>query len=102
MMCQQRAGNSIPITESHPKALLWLVGKATPEHHPAHVALSDLTEYVVRDSFSEASEHERDASLGATAAFAMESRFGEWRNLYALEPKPITPLNPPPAYWMPL
>jgi hypothetical protein len=101
MMCQQRAGNRIPITESHPKALLWQLGKATTEHHPAHVTLSDLTEYVVDDNVSEASEHERDATLGAIAAFAMESRFDEWRDLYSLEPNPITPLNPPPGYWMP-
>jgi predicted nuclease with RNAse H fold len=102
MMCQQKTAKAIPITEAHPKALLWLVGKATAEGRPDSIAMSDLNEYVDVSAIQETSAHERDAVLGAIAAFAMESRLVGWRDLYLLEPNPITPLNPPPGYWMPL
>jgi predicted nuclease with RNAse H fold len=102
MMCQQKTAKGIPITEAHPKALLWLVGKATCNCPPVDIAMSDLNEYVVGSRVQGASDHERDAVLGAVAAFAMESRLMEWRDLYGLEPDSITPLNPPPGYWMPL
>jgi hypothetical protein len=58
--------------------------------------MSDLGEYVEGSRVQGASDHERDASLGAVAAFAMESRLTGWRDLYAQEPAPITPLDPPP------
>jgi hypothetical protein len=102
MMCQQEPDRRIPITESHPKALLWLVRKATPERRPADVVLSNLNEYVVGNNLQGARDDERDAALGAVAAFAMVSRLGGWRDPYALESNPITPLRPPPGYWMPL
>lgn len=101
MMCQ-RSANGAPITEAHPKALLWLAGKATSARPPVDVAMSDLGEYVVGSKLQGATDHERDAVLGAVAAFAMECRLTGWQDLYALEPHPITPLDPPLGYWMPL
>lgn len=101
MICQ-KAGKEIPITESHPKALLWLVGKATCSRPPNELALSDLREYVVGSAIQGASDHERDAVLGAVAAFAMDSRIDGWQDLRAFDPDSITPLDPPPGYWMPL
>jgi hypothetical protein len=62
--------------------------------------VSAIGEYVEGSKGQAATEHERDAVLGAVAAFAMESRLTGWRDLYALEHDSITPLNPPPAYWM--
>lgn len=104
MMCQQKTAKGILITEAHPKALLWLLpGKATSARPPVDVAMSDLGEYVAGSKqLQGATDHERDAVLGAVAAFAMESRLAGWRDLYALEPHSITPLDPPPGYWMPL
>ncbi|MGD0903490.1 MAG: DUF429 domain-containing protein [Terracidiphilus sp.] len=102
MICQRRLPKGLSITEAHPKALLWLVGKATPAHRPGDVALIDLSEYIVGDKVQGANDHERDASLAAFTAFAMESQLSGWRDLYALEIGAITPLDPPPGYWMPL
>lgn len=102
LLCQTNAVENIPITEAHPKALLWLIGKATPGNRVVDVAMSDLSEYVIGGRVQGAGDHERDAALGAFAAFAMDSQLIGWRDLYVLEPGSITPLNPPPAYWMPL
>jgi hypothetical protein len=101
MLCQQEA-RGILITETHPKALLWLERKATCEHTQISVAMSDLNEYFAGDSVKGASDHERDAGLSAIAAYYMVSRSMRWQDLYVFEPCPITPLNPPPGYWMPL
>ena len=98
MLCRQKSGGELPITEAHPKALLWLLGKGGP----SGVSMGDLGEYVRAEASHGNIEHERDAVLGAVAAFAMESRRTGWRDLYGLEPNSITPLNPPPEYWMPV
>jgi len=102
MMCHEAFGAEARITESHPKALLWLLGEATPDRLPANVALSDLNKYVCGAPVRGASEHERDAALGAIAAHAMESRQVGWQDLFALEAAPITPLHQTPGYWMPI
>jgi hypothetical protein len=81
MMCQQKAAKGIPITEAHPKALLWLVGKATSKRPTADIAMSDLGEYVVGSRVQGASDHERDAVLGAVTAFAMKSRLMGWQDI---------------------
>jgi predicted nuclease with RNAse H fold len=93
MICRQRIARGILITEAHPKALLWLVGKATRRHSPTSISLSDLSEYVVGNRVEGANDHERDATLGAIAAFAMKTRLIGWQDLYALEPNSITPLE---------
>jgi predicted nuclease with RNAse H fold len=100
MMCRQRFADGILITEAHPKALLWLLGKATSGLPPRGVMMGDLNEYVAGNIVEGASEHERDAVLGAIAVFAMESQRTGWQDLYSFDS--ITPLNPPPGYWMPL
>ena len=76
-----------PITEAHPKALLWLLKTCD---------LSDL----VDGANPTASEHERDAVLAAYAAW-MGPR-ADWRNLLEDEPRPVLPLGTPVKYWMPL
>ena len=79
---------AVPITEAHPKALLWLL---CPEES---AQLTQLT--------NGRSEHERDAVLAAFAAWSMYRRAPGWRNLYCDEPKPILPLGTPVSYWMPI
>jgi hypothetical protein len=79
MMCRQRFADGILITEAHPKALLWLLGKATSGLPPRGVMMGDLNEYVAGNIVEGASEHERDAVLGAIAVFAMESQRTGWQ-----------------------
>jgi predicted nuclease with RNAse H fold len=102
MLCQRRYGTEMRITEAHPKALLWLTGKASSECRTLDISLSDLSEYILGSRVEGANDHQRDAALGAVAAYYMLSRPMGWRDLYPLERNPITPLNPPPGYWMPL
>ena len=80
--------NAVPITEAHPKALLWLL---CPKES---AQLTQLT--------NGRSEHERDAVLAAFAAWSMHRRTPGWRNLYWDEPNPILPLRTPVSYWMPI
>ena len=90
----------IAITESHPKALLYLLGIANKQKKPSMVSLADLSEYIDCDKRM-TSEHERDALLGTVTAFAQREKRQGWRNLFEEERKPITPFNYSVEYWMP-
>jgi len=91
----------VAITESHPKALLWLLNLATGANPAGAIALANLSQLAEGDTAG-ASDHERDAVLGAFTAFAMTAALPGWRNLYVDEPNVISPLDPPPGYWLPL
>ncbi len=80
--------NDVPITEAHPKALLWLLDDTERDR------LNRLTNGL--------SEDKRDAVLAAFAAWSMYRRAQGWRNLYLDEPNPILPLGTPVSYWMPI
>jgi hypothetical protein len=90
----------IRITESHPKALLWLLRVASVERPTAHVDISHLRDLIESES-PHLSEHERDAALGAVAAWAMMSERGGWRDLYREEEDAFAPVSPV-EYWMPV
>ncbi len=92
----------VPITEAHPKALLWLLGIARPGNPTAAIALGGLQEWVVARNLVHASDHERDAALGAVSAFAMHQQMNGWQDLFLQEPSSISPLNPRPSYWLPI
>jgi hypothetical protein len=94
--------SQLPITEAHPKALLWLLGCAHGGNPPAGIALSSLQQWIGGNNLAGASDHERDAALGALSAFAMTQGMNGWHNLYLQEPSPINPLHPPPGYWLPV
>lgn len=100
MLLRQRIPD-LAVTESHPKALLWMLNFATKGNPVVGIALSNLSQLVVGDT-SGASDHERDAMLGAFTAFAMAKALPGWRNLYLEEPNVMSPLDPPPGYWLPL
>ena len=89
----------ISITESHPKALLYLLGIANRQISHSVVSLSDLSEYVESDE--SCSEHERDAILGALTSFAQREKRQGWRNIYDEEKQPVTPFDFQIGYWMP-
>ena len=105
LMCREALAPGTPISEAHPKALLWLLGEANAEHHPKEIKMSVLKKYVVGNGIEDASEHERDATLGAVTAFAAIAQLPGWEDLYQVEAEKAstkTLFVPPPMYWMPL
>jgi hypothetical protein len=91
---------SIRITETHPKALLWLIKIATTERGVSQVQMSDVKELIECD-LELSCDHERDAALGSFAAWAMFVTQSGWRNLFLDERDPFVPVAPV-EYWMPL
>lgn len=75
----------IAITESHPKALL--------------AVWPDAKSFVQRFDFN--NDHERDAALGAYAAFAFNSKWDGWINLAELEENKFVPSGGRIVYWFP-
>jgi hypothetical protein len=75
----------IAITESHPKALLSLWPGAV--------------EFVRQFDFS--TDHERDAALGAYAAFAFLSQWAQWVDWTEFEGSYFAPSGGKVAYWFP-
>jgi hypothetical protein len=78
---RERLG-SIPISEAHPKALLWLCPEAS--------------------SISLPTEHERDAAIGAFSAWAIVHSAAGWADLFKREGPSFTPIAPPLHYMMPI
>lgn len=91
---------SIAITETHPKALLFLLGLANRQNPPSDIGIGNLSEYVHVDA-GQYSEHERDSVLGAVASWISLKQQGEWRDLAQEEQGLIVPFDYKPAYWMP-
>jgi predicted nuclease with RNAse H fold len=96
----RRAFPGVRITEAHPKALLWLLSTASPARRTLDVRMKDLGEFISCPE-TDFSEHERDAALGAIAAWAMVSGAVGWRNLAGEDADAIVPF-PPVEYWMPI
>ena len=94
------AAPSVPITESHPKALLWLIRVASGKNRVASIEMRDLDSFLTCQA-RDYSDHERDAALGALAAWAMVSRLNGWRDLFLEEISPFVPVSPV-GYWMPI
>ncbi len=92
----------LPITEAHPKALLWLLGIARRGKPSVEIALGDLHDWITGNNIAGASDHERDACLGGISAFAMTQQSKGWQDLYLQEPNPLSPLWPAPQCWLPL
>lgn len=96
----RREMRNVRLTESHPKALLWLLKVATKERRVLDVTTEHLVDFVECES-TLVSEHERDAVLGALGAFAMVRGAAGWRNLAQDERDPFIPVAPV-EYWMPI
>lgn len=85
---------SLRVTEAHPKALLWLLRDPTGQR---------LGALGIR-GMGDASEHERDAALGAYAAAAMLRSTDAWIDLAAAERASRTTfsaISDTVEYWMP-
>jgi len=89
----------VRITESHPKALLWLLGVASPAKPTAKVSMRNLQAFVQAETQS-LSEHERDAALGTLGAWAMMTKPAGWKDLVPYERDPVMPISSV-EYWMP-
>ena len=91
---------SIGITETHPKALLFLLGLANHEKQANTISIEDLSAYVYKDS-REYTEHERDSVLGAVASWVSSRQSNQWRDIAKDEQGIMVPFDYKPAYWMP-
>ncbi len=98
----RRDNAELPISEAHPKALLWLLKVAAAGTPPPSVSLDTLGTFFRSEHHDQPSEHERDAMLGALSAWALLHRPVGWCDLSRMDEGAISPLTPPPAYWMPL
>jgi hypothetical protein len=96
LLRQRFAG--LPITESHPKAMLWLMRVARSDHLPRDLTAEDLEPFVL---CRYSSEHERDAVLAAWAARAMVVREPGWTDLVEQESAPLFVAGHV-GYWLPL
>jgi hypothetical protein len=92
--------SSIKITETHPKALLFLLGLANAQNPPNRIGVGDLGRYIQATSGSY-SEHERDSLLGAITSIASVKRQDHWRDLTKEEKGLLVPFEYTPEYWMP-
>ena len=92
----------LPITEAHPKALLWLLGIASNDRPAAQVSADSLCSFE-KDQFpKELSEHARDAVLGALTAKAMVCQEPGWIDLLSYDDGAIRSVEGPLGYWMPM
>jgi hypothetical protein len=96
----RKALPGVAITESHPKALLWLLRIADRDRHPAGVSLLSLPQFSVPPSAG-ITDPERDAAIGTLCAWGMFYGPDGWRDLRLEEQDPYSPITPPLGYWMP-
>jgi hypothetical protein len=82
----------IPLTETHPKAVLRLMGIAGGTVNVADFLCFDGHIF---------SEHKRDAALSALTAWAMIHRDNNWKNVFSLDKDHYSPLSQPLSYWIP-
>ena len=91
------------VTESHPKALLWLLGYARPGKAAAEVDAEALCECIRFREDWKFNPHERDAALCALTSWAQASRQASWKDISTKDEDSdkLTLLPKLPAYWMP-
>ena len=94
--------SKLPVTEAHPKAARWMLGKATKAQKVAGIAAKVLTKYFDSGTHAMTTDHERDAALGALTAWAMLHGVPGWKDIRALDPDAGSPLAAPLGYWVPV
>lgn len=90
----------IPISESHPKAILWLLREAVSGREPAAIRLGDLSRLFLPDR-RDTSDHERDSAIACLSAWAMVHRPHDWEDIASLEERRYLPVCEPLGYWIP-
>jgi hypothetical protein len=101
MMLRERYPK-LPVSEAHPKATLWMLREATRQRRASSVTSRDLAKYFETSQQEAATDHERDAALGALGAWAMAHHATKWRDIRGLDTDAITPLGEPVGYWVPM
>ena len=91
---------AIQITESHPKALLWLLGIADRLRTAENVSPADIRP-LIDCGVRARTEHERDAALSAFSAYAMMTWRSGWRDLRAYDRDAFEPAGTV-GYWLPI
>ena len=95
----------LPITEAHPKALLWLMGIARRGRDPGMIEIKDIEEVIIEEvgfGLLDKEKEKRDAILAAFTAQMMIRRKSDWVDLLKYERKErILAGEPPIEYWMP-
>lgn len=90
--------SAIVVSESHPKALLWLLGVANSTLPVVEVAADHLPQLRFEDPAI--NSHTRDAALGVLSAWAAITTPEDWTDLVAQEPEVFFPCGPV-GYYMP-
>ncbi|MEN6577247.1 MAG: DUF429 domain-containing protein [Phycisphaerales bacterium] len=90
----------VPISESHPKAMLWLLG-----HNPVEIKLPGLGDKLILPHDwhqADVGDHLRDAGLTCLSAWAMVHEPPEWEDILAHDrDEKFSLITPLPGYWMP-
>lgn len=94
----RQASPSILISESHPKAALWLMRLASIERPIRVIVAGDIPSLQAGDLL--ATEHERDAAVGALSGWAAATQPPGWVDLLTVEPESFFPAGPV-SYYMP-
>jgi hypothetical protein len=92
----------VPVTEAHPKAALWILREATKQREVTNISAMALTRYLDVGPHAMATDHERDAALGALGAWAMLHQPPGWKDIFGFDPEAVSPLAAPLGYWMPV
>jgi len=90
------------VTEAHPKAALWMLGDARKTRKVSGITAKALTKYFDVGTHEVATDHERDAAVGALTAWAMLHRAPGWEDIRGRDPDAVSPLVDPLGYWMPV
>ena len=98
----RRKNPQLPVTEAHPKAALWMLGEATKTRRVSGITTSALAQYFDVGTHAMASDHERDAALGALTTWAMLHRATGWKDIRGRDPNAVSPLVAPVGYWVPV
>ena len=87
----QESFQGIRVTESHPKAFLWIT-------ETDDAGKRDLERYI--SGTDQLSEHRRDSAIASLSAWAGVEEAEGWQDLTGLDPDCYSPV-PGTSYWMP-
>lgn len=94
----RRQTSGVPVSESHPKTMLWLLG-----YNPAQTGLPELPNlFTLPQGQPVAEEHLRDAALACLSAWAMVHKDHEWADISVNgQEERFSLITSPLDYWMP-
>ena len=100
-MLYRNDNRKLPITEAHPKAMLYAMGLSPTLTTLANAQSNQQVLFQLPKEIAD-NEHTRDAALAALAAWAILHNQQGWSDLYAqFGGGALTPLSPPLHYYFP-